>query len=73
MGLWSFFLGSNKKREEKCNWETTCESCGELLEDCECDWKHLSRQDISMLDFGEDKNERSGTSFDRLDSFEDGE
>jgi hypothetical protein len=29
-------------------WETHCESCGELLEDCECDWQDQSREDISQ-------------------------
>ena len=28
-------------------WETHCESCGELLEDCECDWQNESKTDIS--------------------------
>lgn len=44
----------NKKKENKKQldyneyWETHCESCGELLEDCECDWKGQSKQDISQ-------------------------
>lgn len=39
-----------KKRKIDMNtyWETHCESCGELLEDCECDNKVLSKQDISQ-------------------------
>ena len=34
--------------KEFSDWETHCESCGELLEDCECDWRGQSKQDISQ-------------------------
>lgn len=37
-----------KSKKKNFNWETRCESCGELLEDCECDWKRQSKQDISQ-------------------------
>jgi len=37
-----------KSKKKNFNWETHCESCGELLEDCECDWKRQSKQDISQ-------------------------
>lgn len=54
MGLLDFLFGFNqpKKNNPKDNfdWETHCESCGELLEDCECDWKGLSKRDISQDD-----------------------
>ena len=65
-------------------WETHCEFCGELLEDCECDHRHESRRD---LNFGfcdceeEDCDDFSGgfespkpkkrlTSFDNFSSFQ---
>ena len=62
MGFWSFLLGlskpTNKRKQQKSGftWETHCESCGELLEDCDC--KGVRKQDISQdgiddLDFDE--------------------
>lgn len=36
--------------DEDYDWETHCEFCGELLEDCECEHRQLSRQDISQED-----------------------
>lgn len=30
------------------SWETHCEYCGELLEDCECDYKHESHEAIGL-------------------------
>lgn len=38
----------DKSDKESFDWETHCESCGELLEDCECDWRGQSKQDISQ-------------------------
>lgn len=38
----------DKSNKESLDWETHCESCGELLEDCECDWRGQSKQDISQ-------------------------
>lgn len=38
----------DKSNKECFDWETHCESCGELLEDCECDWRGQSKQDISQ-------------------------
>lgn len=65
MGLFSFLYELTKPSKKKINnnddelnWETHCESCGELLEDCECDWQEQSKQDINQeylddLDFDE--------------------
>ena len=56
MGLFEFLAAlansssknnKKKKKQDFNDWETHCESCGELLEDCECDWKGQSKQDIS--------------------------
>ena len=43
---------NNKKRDYTEYWETHCESCDEFLEDCECDWKSQSKEDISQSDTG---------------------
>ena len=45
-------LQNNKKRDYTEYWETHCESCDELLEDCECDWERQSKQDVSQSDSG---------------------
>ena len=45
-------LQNNKKRDYTEYWETHCESCDEFLEDCECDWKSQSKEDISQSDTG---------------------
>lgn len=34
--------------DDDFDWETHCEFCGELLEDCECEHRQLSCQDISQ-------------------------
>ena len=34
------------------SWETHCEFCGELLEDCVCDHKHESHEAIGLWDCG---------------------
>ena len=67
-------FGINKNKKASANYaddfETTCESCGELLEDCECDWQDISHQDISQ-DFPDDEPdfEDDESSFDDFDSF----
>lgn len=48
------------------NWETDCESCEELLEDCECDWQDISKEDISQDDWKDDDSDNDGTSFDNF-------
>ena len=48
------------------NWETDCESCEELLEDCECDWQDISREDISQSDWNDGDSDNDGTSFDNF-------
>lgn len=57
MGLFDFLFKRNKKCGNMSNFDEYCENCGELLEDCECDDKWLSKQDISQdmddLDFDE--------------------
>lgn len=61
MGFFSFLseLGKNagNVNDRKNSWEEHCESCGELLEDCECDWKRQSREDISNSWLPKDENE----------------
>ncbi len=55
-----------------------CESCGELLEDCECDFQDLSAEDISEFNLNfddefeiDDEPDASddGDDFDDFDSF----
>ena len=36
--------------DEDYSWETHCEYCGELLEDCVCDHRHESHEAISLWD-----------------------
>lgn len=48
------------------NWETDCESCEELLEDCECDWRDISKNDISQNDWHDKGSGKNGTSFDNF-------
>ena len=38
--------------DEDYSWETHCEYCGELLEDCVCDHRHESHEAISLWDCG---------------------
>lgn len=45
---------SKRKKSKKDNWETHCEFCGELLEDCQCDHQHESRRDLGLWDFDDD-------------------
>lgn len=56
------------------SWETHCEYCGELLEDCECDHQRESREDIGLYDYDDEPNDthnnRNGqTGFDKFRSF----
>ena len=55
MGLFDFLFKSHNDTE----YESCCENCGELLEDCECDDMFTSKQDISQeeLFFLEDDEE----------------
>ena len=48
------------------NWETDCESCEELLEDCECDWQDNSKEDISQSNWNDKGSGKGGTSFDNF-------
>lgn len=65
MGLFDFLdniLGTNKKpdkkqKKEELDWETHCENCGELLEDCVCDDKELSLEDICLMDMIDEDDE----------------
>ena len=47
MGLFDF-LFNKKKKEDSLKFDEYCENCGELLEDCECEDKWISKQDISQ-------------------------
>jgi hypothetical protein len=61
MGIFNFFSelakNASKDKSKNNNWEEHCESCGELLEDCECDWQKHSREDISHNWLPKDENE----------------
>lgn len=48
-------------------WETHCESCGELLEDCECEWKHYSKEDISLDNMDDLEFDEMNDIWDELD------
>ena len=47
MGLFDFLFKKNEDSFDS-GFEEYCENCGELLEDCECDDKLFSKQDISQ-------------------------
>lgn len=75
MGLLSFLFGlsDNKNANKKrgfFNWETHCESCGELLEDCECDWREQSCLDISQ-DMDDLEFDEMNDVWDEMDSLDD--
>ena len=53
-------------KKDTFNWETDCESCEELLEDCECDWHDNSKEDISQSDWNNKGSRKDGTSFDNF-------
>lgn len=69
MGFWDFLAilsgakagikeGTKKKqKKDDFDWETHCESCGELLEDCECDNQGLSFEDIALMDMLDEEEE----------------
>lgn len=66
------FRKTSKKKNKKDNWETDCEFCGDLLEDCRCDHQCESRHDIGWWDcddkgHGDDEDDR-GDSFDHFRS-----
>lgn len=60
MGFFSFLyeIGKNasKGKNQQNNYDEHCESCGDFLEDCKCDWQDCSREDISFPHSPEDKN-----------------
>lgn len=43
-----FLFKKNNSKNKSFNFDEYCENCGELLEDCECDDKWISKQDISQ-------------------------
>lgn len=62
MGFFSFLfeLGKNSKKDkiQADSSDERCESCGELYEDCECDWQQFSREYISLhLFYSKDEND----------------
>jgi len=82
MGLFGFLKNSDKDNNKRrySRLETTCEYCGELLEDCECDNNGLSLEDISMMDLLDDEEqedelleeqEDEGLSFDDFEELDD--
>ena len=79
MGILDFLLalsGSKKntkknKEQSGFDWETHCESCGELLEDCECDWQKQSKQDISQDDMDDLEFDEMNDIWDEMDEDDD--
>ena len=75
MGFWEFLAalsgaktgikeGTKKKqKKDDFDWETHCENCGELLEDCECDDKELSMEDIALMDMLDEEDEMEEDEF----------
>lgn len=57
----------NKHKKKEFNWEAHCESCGELLEDCECDWREQSKQDISQDDIDDLEFDEMNDIWDEMD------
>lgn len=47
MGFFDF-LFKKKDAKESDSYDEHCENCGELLEDCECEDQHISKEDISQ-------------------------
>ena len=68
MGFFSFLfeLGKNSKKDkiQADSSDEYCESCGELYEDCECDWQQFSREYISLHPYYS-KDENDIDSFDK--------
>lgn len=80
MGILDFLLAlsrskkniNKKNKEQSCfDWETHCESCGELLEDCECDWHKQSKQDISQDDMDDLEFDEMNDIWDEMDEDDD--
>ena len=60
-----------KTKKKEFDWETHCESCGELLEDCECDWRGQSKQDISQDDMDDLEFDEMNDIWDEMDGEDD--
>ena len=56
----------NDLKVDDSNWESDCESCEKLLEDCECDWQDISREDTSQSEWNDKDSSKRGTSFDNF-------
>ena len=75
MGFWEFLAvlsgakagikerTKKKQKKDDFDWETHCENCGELLEDCECDDKELSMEDIALMDILDEEDEMEEDEF----------
>lgn len=63
-------INKNKNQPDETDWETHCESCGELLEDCECDWREQSRQDIGQDEMDDLEFDEMNDVWDELDQQE---
>lgn len=56
--------------DDEYDWETDCEYCEELFEDCECEYRHESHEAIGLWDCGcddedDDSRDSSGRNNDR--------
>ncbi len=65
-------LGFKKNKSKNNNknsfdFDSQCEYCGELLEDCECDFREVSEDDIS--ESWENEEPENDDSFDDFDTF----
>lgn len=75
MGILDFLFAlsqpnKNEKKNKKHNdfdWETHCELCGELLEDCECDRQKQRKQDISQDDMDDLEFDEMNDIWDEMD------
>lgn len=45
------------KKKKENNWETHCEFCGELLEDCRCEHRRESRRDTGLWDCDDEEDD----------------
>ena len=70
MGLFDF-LFDNKKKKETSSFDEYCENCGELLEDCECDNRELSMEDIALMDMLDEDDEMEEDDFEDEEEDED--
>lgn len=77
-----FFFETRKKPKDSdlqfedfdYSWETHCEYCGELLEDCACEHQRENREDIGLYDYDDEPNDTHNncngrTGFDKFRSF----